>query len=90
MSQAEFARAVGADARSVYRWEAGTSKPSGSSLEVMNALDATLKRNEDKSSEVTGIVFGAIAVGGLGFLLLSLLEGALSKTPTGGKGGIKP
>jgi putative transcriptional regulator len=89
MSQVEFARSVGADARSVSRWESGTAKPSGSSLEVMNAIDATFKRNQDRASDVAGIVFGAMAVGGLGFLIVSLLEQALSKTPRGGKGGTK-
>lgn len=77
LTQAEFARTIGADVRSVARWESGDSQPSGAAVGVLTALEMTLQKHPDQTDEILRFVVGAAAVGGLAFLLISLLEAAI-------------
>lgn len=74
LTQTEFARTVGADVRSVARWESGESQPSGSAVGVLTALEMTLEKHPEKDNEIAKFIVGAAAVGGLAFLLMKLLE----------------
>jgi len=72
-----FAKIVGVDTRSVTRWEAGQVEPSGPSLAVMNAIREKLDRDPAHAEEVTRLIVGAADLGGLAYLLLKLLDGAV-------------
>lgn len=76
LTQAEFARAVGADVRSVARWEAGKSQPSGSAIGVLTAFEMTLNKYPENDSVIAKFIVRAAAAGGLVFLLMELLETA--------------
>lgn len=64
-----FARIVGADARSVRRWEAGLARPSGSSAAVIGGLTEALDR--DPGVAVLLRTAGRI---GLAYLIVRLAE----------------
>jgi len=50
LSRPEFARLVGVDTRTVYRWESGEGVPSGPGEAVLLGIDQALR---SKSSETT-------------------------------------
>jgi len=77
LSQFDFAQVIGADVRSVVRWEAGASQPSGSAKEIMIALEIGISK-ESMRENLVKLVTDASAIGGLGFLLLTLFEAALN------------
>lgn len=76
LTQAEFARAVGADVRSVARWEAGKSRPSGSAIGVLTAFEMALAKYPGNDNAIAKFIVRTAAVGGLAFLLVELLETA--------------
>jgi len=87
LSQFDFAQVIGADVRSVVRWEAGASQPSGSAKEIMIALEIGISKESMRenlvklvtdASAIGGLAVGGLTVGGLGFLLLTLFEAALN------------
>lgn len=73
MDQGEFARLLGADVRTVNRWELGTATPSGSSLAVLAGL-----REAINSSAVPGLIAQRCrewaAVGGVAYVLVRLMR----------------
>ena len=73
LDPAAFGRLVGADVRSVYRWEAGPIRPTGAAEAVLNGIDESLK-SSDNVSEIIQVLVGAAAIGGLAFLLVKLLS----------------
>jgi len=77
LSQFDFAQVIGADVRSVARWETGASRPNGSANEIMIALEIGLSKDLIKDNLVK-LVTDVSTIGGLAFLLLSLFEGALN------------
>lgn len=70
-----FARLLGVDTRTVYRWEAGESRPTGPAEAVLNALRARLDDHPDQAEQVVKFLLGAVAVGGLAYLIIKLLDG---------------
>jgi transcriptional regulator with XRE-family HTH domain len=75
LSQSGFAQLVGADLRSVIRWENGAASPSGAPAAVLTALQTALSKSE-KPEDLISFVLKATAVGGLAYLLITLLEEA--------------
>jgi hypothetical protein len=73
MDEARFAKLLGVDARSVKRWEAGTTTPTGSAEAVMDGLCEALDRAYDEDALVR-FVTGASQVGGFAYLLVKLFE----------------
>lgn len=76
MNQSAFAKLMGVDARTVIRWESGTSRPTGAAEQVLNALREKLEKDPANSENIIAFVAGAVAIGGLAYLLLKLLESA--------------
>lgn len=82
LSRPEFARLVGVDTRTVYRWENGESKPSGSAEAVLLGIDQALKAPPDGLTSALTAIGAMAAVGGLGFLIYKLIE-LLAKSDSG-------
>lgn len=80
VSQADFARLVGVDTRTVARWEAGTARPTGAAEAVLVALREKLSKDPDEAAAVAAFVIGAVAVGGLAYLLVKLLDSATERS----------
>jgi hypothetical protein len=86
-----FAKLVGVETRTVYRWEAGEARPSGAAEAVLNGLHEKLQKDPDQAESLIAFVAGAVALGGLGFLLYKLLDEVLGddgpkKRPTDPRG----
>lgn len=71
---AGFAKAMGVDVRTVYRWENGTARPSGAVEAVMNGLREKLQKDPNASDAVIKFIVAAAAVGGLAYLIVKLLD----------------
>ena len=69
-----FARIVGVDPRTVYRWETGPGHPSGAAEAVLNGLKEKLDKDPSDANDVASFLVGAAAVGGLAYLLVKLLD----------------
>lgn len=74
LNQTQFASLLGVDVRSVTRWEGGTSSPTGSAEAILSGLKEKLRKDPDTLTEVLAIVGGAVAVGGLAYLIVKLLD----------------
>jgi transcriptional regulator with XRE-family HTH domain len=73
VDRAAFARMLGVDTRTVFRWESGESEASGSALAILVAFREALKT--DDANAIVEFVKDAVAIGGLSYLLLKLLKG---------------
>ena len=88
MSRAEFAAILGVDNRTVSRWEDSSSEPSGTARAVLSAFHEVLtRRHPDDAQIVRETLQSAAGVGGLGYLLVYLLDAwtnarAPAPTPT--------
>jgi branched-subunit amino acid ABC-type transport system permease component len=71
-----FARIVGVDTRTVFRWEAGEVQPSGAAGAVLTGLRQKLEADPTTAEQVIAFVVGASAVGGLAYLMVKLLDHA--------------
>jgi putative transcriptional regulator len=80
LTQPAFAQLIGVDLRTVIRWEMGTATPSGPGAAVLTGLQASLKNAAGNADSIVDILVKAAAIGGLAYLLMTLLEDA--KTPT--------
>lgn len=78
LGQAEFAKLVGVDVRTVSRWETGAAKPTGAAEAVLNAVREKLKsaKSPDAANDLIAFIVGAVAIGGLAYLLVKLLDSA--------------
>ena len=74
LSRAEFARLLGVDARTVYRWEAGESSPTGPAEAVLLGIDQALKAPSDGLTSALSAIGAMAAIGGLGFMIYKLIE----------------
>lgn len=74
LDPSEFARLVGVDTRTVTRWELGTARPTGASEAVLAALDEKLRKDPAGADELIAFLVGAVAFGGLAYLILKLLD----------------
>lgn len=82
LTQVEFARLVGADVRSVARWEALGAKPSGGSKVVIAVLAYYLEKRPENEVEFRRLMSSYAALGGLAYMLVDLMERALTDGKT--------
>ena len=70
----EFAKLVGVNSRSVRRWELDgkPDKIPGSAGDVLTALRYGLQKDR---KALLGLIAGALAIGGLAFIMIKLLDG---------------
>lgn len=71
-----FARIVGVDTRTVFRWEAGEVTPSGAAEAILTGLREKLNANPETADQVIKFVVGAAAIGGLAYLVVKMLDAA--------------
>lgn len=76
LTQEEFAMLVGADVRTVARWEAGDCQPSGTSKQVVAAILALLQKPENEELLKKRLTFYA-RLGGLAYMVFDLLDRSL-------------
>ena len=77
LSQAEFAKLLGVDVRSVIRWESEDGpRPKGSAEAVMTGIREKLEGDPRNAKKVIKLLTGTAAVGGLAYLLVKLLGSA--------------
>lgn len=76
MEQMTFARMLGVDVRSVSRWETGSAGPSGAAEAVLIGLKEKLAKDPAEAEFVVSFIVSAVAVGGLAYLLIKLLDNA--------------
>lgn len=67
-----FARILGVNTRSVFRWETGCSVPSGTTKAVMNAILTTLEQNPRISDSIVKFIHHETQFGGLSGLIQKL------------------
>ncbi|MFC2079493.1 helix-turn-helix domain-containing protein, partial [Candidatus Bipolaricaulota bacterium] len=74
ISRSEFARLLGVDSRTVYRWETGESSPKGSAEAVLLGIEEALKSQPDGLKDALASIGAMAAIGGLGFMIYKLIE----------------
>ena len=79
LSQADFAKLLGVDVRSVSRWETGNSIPTGAAEEILTGLKEKLDGDPDSAQQVIGAIAAAIAIGGLAYFVIKLLDAFTAK-----------
>ena len=79
LSQAEFAKLLGVDVRSVIRWEDPEGpQPKGSAAQILAGIREQLEREPNNADKVLKVLASAAAVGGLAYLVMKLLGAATS------------
>jgi len=77
LSVPDFARLVGVEPRTVYRWESSGSgkglRPSGPAEAVLSGL-ASKVEGGNGSNDVIKFLRGVVAIGGLAYLITKLLD----------------
>ena len=79
LSQADFAKLLGVDIRSVNRWENGISRPTGSAEAILSAIREKLDKDPDSASQILALIGMVVAIGGLAYLIIKLLDELTSK-----------
>lgn len=74
MDRTDFGKLLGVDGRTVWRWENGKGKPTGSAVAVLNGIQQGLERNPNRAGEIITALLGGVAVGGLAFLIFKLIS----------------
>lgn len=74
-----FARIVGVDTRTVFRWEAGDVTPSGAAEAVITGLREKIAEGHEIAEQVVKFVVKTSDVGGLAYLLVKLLDAVVPK-----------
>lgn len=75
LSRPGFAKLLGVDVRTVYRWESGESIPTGSAEAVLVGVNqAIASSSPEKASSALSSIGAMAAVGGLAFLIYKLIE----------------
>lgn len=80
MDKPTFAKFLGTDVRTVSRWESGQAEPSGSSEAVMVGVREGLQKGSGDADAMIKVILAAVAVGGLAYLLVKLLDSLSSGT----------
>jgi DNA-binding transcriptional regulator YiaG len=73
MDKTTFAKFLGTDVRTVTRWEKGEATPSGPAEAVMVGVRESIQKQGDADA-IIKVILGAVAVGGLAYLLVKLLD----------------
>lgn len=68
-----FARMVGVDTRTVFRWETGI-RPTGAAEAVLNGIREKLDSDPKGAPDVVDFLVKAAAIGGLAYLVARLLD----------------
>ena len=74
-----LAQLLAVEPRTVVRWERNEAVPTGSAEAVLFALKETLDRHPARAERTVRFVTEAARVGGLGYLLIKLLDAALDQ-----------
>ncbi len=74
LDQADFARLVGVNTRTVHRWELGDAVPTGAASAVLLAVDEKLRKDPSQADEIIAFLVSASAIGGLAYVLIRLLD----------------
>ena len=75
MNSAAFARLIGVEPRTVYRWEEDEEdQPAGAARAVLKALKTVLAQDGERTEALIKFVTETSEVGGLAYLLMRLLE----------------
>lgn len=78
LTQVEFARLVGADVRSVARWEAQRSRPTGGSRVVIQVLRVFLEKRPEDEADLKILLARYASIGGLAYMIVDLIERSLT------------
>lgn len=74
LSQTNLAKLLGVDVRSVNRWENGESRPTSSAEAILNGIKEKLESDPDSADQILRTIGAAVAIGGLAYLILKLLD----------------
>lgn len=74
LSQADFGRLVGVDTRTIVRWEAENSNPTGAPASIVTAVREKLAKDPAHAARVVGFLKSTVPMGGLPYLFLKLLD----------------
>lgn len=74
LSRSEFAKLLGVDTRTIYRWENGESVPSGSAEAALLGINQALRTQPDGLTKALAAIGAMAAMGGLGFMIYKLIE----------------
>jgi transcriptional regulator with XRE-family HTH domain len=77
LTQEEFATLVGADVRSVARWEAGDCEPTGTSKQVLAAILAIMQKQPENAEALKKLLSFYAKLGGLAFMVFDLIDRAV-------------
>jgi len=81
MEQPDFAKMLGVDTRTVARWEVGTASPTGTAEAVLAGLRESFAKAPSQAGQIAAIVAGAVALGGVAYLVVKLFDALLTKPP---------
>lgn len=73
----EFASLVGADVRTVVRWETGGCEPSGTSKAVIAAILAIMQKQPENAEALKKLLSFYAKLGGLAFMVFDLIDRAV-------------
>ena len=85
LNRTQFAKFLAVDVRSVMRWEKGLCCPTGTPEAVLSGFKEKLDKNPESLPAVRELVDGAVAVGGLAYLIVKLLD-SIHLDREGGRG----
>lgn len=74
MNKSTFARLLGADVRTVTRWETGYAESSGTAEAVMVGIRESLAKNQHNADVLIKVITSAVDVGGLAYLIVKLVD----------------
>lgn len=85
LNRTQFAKFLGVDVRSVMRWEKGLCAPTGTPEAILSGFKEKLEKSPKALPAIRDLVSGAVAVGGLAYLIVRLLD-SLGTEEEGGRG----
>jgi len=84
-----FARMVGVDTRTVFRWEAGI-RPTGAAEAVLSGIREKLASDPRNADRTIDFLVKSAAIGGLTYLFVQLLDAATAGAPRARRGRQRP
>jgi DNA-binding transcriptional regulator YiaG len=85
LSRTQFAKFLAVDVRSVMRWEKGLCCPTGTPEAVLSGFKEKIQKSPESLSAIRELIEGSVAVGGLAYLIVKLLD-SVSADREGGRG----